>query len=94
MKINLQFVCIALGIVLLVALYNGAVNAKEKESKLVEEFHDDEEKELVPMIAPGEQLVDYEKRVKKHMFEQESGEPPLFDGEYLRDKFDNFFDEL
>ena len=102
-KVNLRFVCIALAIVLLVALYKGTEKAKENKS--FEAFHDDEDRELVPMIAPGEQLVDYEKRVIKHMYEQESGKPPLFDGEYLRDKFDNqrpykplkeriFFDEL
>ena len=53
-----------------------------------EYFHDDDQRELVPMILPGEQLVDYKQRILKHLYSHEKGSVPLSDGEYLRDKLD------
>ena len=55
----------------------------------VEHFHDDMERELVPMILPGENLIEYKQRLILHQNSRSDGRPPIFDGEYIRDKLDN-----
>ena len=54
------------------------------------EYFYDSGMSLVPLIGVGEELIDYKKTVEDHFYKSKSKSGNLFDGEYIRSKFDEY----